>query len=423
MLDQNKTSQELLDQNVISQLIVGDQEYEINAKYWGGLQPSIINEEIKNLEEKIDNISIATTEVIQIAGGPLEVAAKEVYPDGEIPIGTSFQDIFLSLFCKEIYPVPTVENGSYKISISAPSITAKDEKGTMISNKSLMEIGDRIYFNKVTANSVVVTKTNPEISGFEYGYSDTFNGEIIEKKSVSVTWNCSQVSDDVYKLSATTTNFVGDIPIAVSKTNASECQINSCDFEISKGENKYEVTESAPGYVGSHEGIGVKYIVSNLGKRDEKQKTTSIDSKSNSQESASNSKGTFTITGVYPIFTNGEEASTDPEKAGLQSDLQEPTGQTKYKLIDASNTDVTIAISFASHSKAPYTIWIPFDWKLKDAWRFNGATGKWNTSSDKDNFKLTSDTIIIHEKNVNYNKYSWKSTEGANRVKITIGKK
>ena len=42
MLDQNKTPQELLDQNVISNLIVGDQEYEINAKYWGKYEPSDI---------------------------------------------------------------------------------------------------------------------------------------------------------------------------------------------------------------------------------------------------------------------------------------------------------------------------------------------------------------------------------------------
>jgi hypothetical protein len=75
MLDQNKTSQELLDQNVISQLIVGDQEYEINAKYWGGLQPSIIDEEIKNLEEKIDNISISATEGSPIVMGDISNSA------------------------------------------------------------------------------------------------------------------------------------------------------------------------------------------------------------------------------------------------------------------------------------------------------------------------------------------------------------
>ena len=40
MLDQNKTPQELLDQNVISNLIVGDQEYDINSKYWGKYEPS-----------------------------------------------------------------------------------------------------------------------------------------------------------------------------------------------------------------------------------------------------------------------------------------------------------------------------------------------------------------------------------------------
>ena len=42
MLDQNKTSQELLDQNVISNLLVGDQEYDINSKYWGRYEPSDI---------------------------------------------------------------------------------------------------------------------------------------------------------------------------------------------------------------------------------------------------------------------------------------------------------------------------------------------------------------------------------------------
>lgn len=42
MLDQNKTPQELLEQNVISNLIVGDQEYDINSKYWGKYEPSDI---------------------------------------------------------------------------------------------------------------------------------------------------------------------------------------------------------------------------------------------------------------------------------------------------------------------------------------------------------------------------------------------
>jgi hypothetical protein len=367
-------------------------------------------------------ITTATSEDIPIIGGPLASAALEIYPDGTVPSGTTFQDLFLSLFCQEIYP--SVENGllsvvnsKYSISIVKPSISADYNSG------SLMEIGDNVTINEVVANSVSLSITKPSISGFKNGYSESLTGQIIQTNSISEDWTTDPKDGEVYKLSVSKSKFSGSLPVStVSASTASECKLPSCTLTVTEGENKYTVTESAPKYVGSHNKISSKYIVSNLGKRNEKNKTPEIAAKSNIEATATSVSNTFTITGVYPIFTNGEECDIDSKKAGEQSALLTPKGQSKFRLINA-NDDVTIAISFAGHAQAGYTLWIPNGWTLKKAWRLNGVNNEWVTTEDTALFVNNgNEDITIHGNSVQYTKYVWKADEGANKVKFIIGK-
>ena len=364
------------------------------------------------------DIKLETLEDIPIAGGPLAEIAKNIYEGGKIPSGTTFQDLFMKLFCDNIYPSTSVENGSYSISISnVPSITANK------SNNALIEIGTKVTIDEVVAQSVTVSTTNPKISGLKHGYSDTIDGTINQSTSISVSWDTKQKDGEKYKLSASISKFIGTKPSDASASDAASCKLASCILEVTSGDNTYTVTETAPKYVGSHAGITSKYIVSNLGERDESHKTTKINSKSNEEQSANNKTSTFKLIGVYPIFTNGVESYTDADTAATQPDLATNTGQSKFKLINANSSDVTIAVSFAKHADAPYTLWIPNEWKLKKAWRFNGATGKWNNSEDTSNFVNSGTTTIkIQEKDVTYTIYKWSGNEGANKVKLTIGK-
>ena len=239
------------------------------------------------------------SEDITIAGGPLADLAKQAYTGGTVPQGTSIQEFFRNLLCNEVYPTTSKNTPSYSISISTPTITANVNSG------SLQEIGTKVNFNAVTAKIVSESKTEPKVSGFKYGYSDTINGTIIGgPTSVTTTISSSQKSGEVYKLTGTKSGFSGTVPSSASNATYSSCKLSATTLTVALGTNSYTVSETGPKYTYSYSGIGAKYVVSNLGNRSEDEKSEAVAAKSATDSNQPTTSTTFTVTGVYPVYTN-----------------------------------------------------------------------------------------------------------------------
>ena len=258
-----------------------------------------INEENELIVSEMNTDDTVFSEDITIAGGPLAELAKQAYTGGTVPQGTSIQEFFKNLLCVEIYPTATTTTGSYNIEISTPTISAN------VSSESLQEVGTKVNFNAVIAKPITENKTNPKVTGFEYGYSDTINGAIIEgPTSVITTISSSQKSGEVYKLTGTKSGFEGNIQESANSTTYSSCTLSATTLTVALGTNSYTVVEMAPKYTYSYSGIDSKYIVSNLGGRNEDNKSEAVAAKSATDSNQPTASTTFTVTGVYPVYTN-----------------------------------------------------------------------------------------------------------------------
>ena len=265
------------------------------------------NAELVKLTQDSDNVNAERTKLsssITIEGGPL--ASKEVkdaFEDGVIPAGTDIQEILKALLCVEKYPNPTANTPGYTVSITGPSVTNSSD----ISNNGLVEVGQKITFNSVTAVTVTAsTITNPKVSKFDYGYSTVLTGGTINPATaVTTTWNIRQNDNTFYKLSAAITGFTNSsVPTTVTATTNSTCVLSGCTLTAVLGTNTYKVTEEAPQYIGTHSGITNYYIVSNLSGRSDEHKSPSIPANTGLTKTASSTATTFTVKGVYPCYSN-----------------------------------------------------------------------------------------------------------------------
>ena len=376
-----------------------------------------------NNELIVDDMTVDKTvlkEAITIEGGPLASdAVKEAFKNEEtgecvIPAGTDIQAVLKALLCVEIYPKPTKNTPSFSISIAVPSISATG--GT---NNGLVEVGQEIKFAAVTAKAVSVSKTEPTVSGFEYGYSSTIDGAINTATTITASWSTEQKTNHVYELVAATTGFTGTVPTTVTAATADDCKLAACTLVAVEGTNKYTVTEDAPDYVGSHTGISQYYVVSNLGGRKEAEKSVAIPAETDVTKSAANTASTFTVTGVYPVYTNGVSASTTDSTAAAMADLGAPvTGNgTKLALMKASTS---FAVSFAAQGLEPYRLFLPGNWKITSASAIDGFTSKYAIDCKADFVANGTTTRTIQGKEVTYSIYEWAGKEGANRVKFTV---
>lgn len=354
-------------------------------------------------------------EDITIEGGPLADIAKQAYTGGTITAGTSIQEFLKNLLCVEIYPVPTKNTPSYSVSISAPSVTA-----TGGNNNGLVEVGQAITFSEVTAKAVSITKTEPTVSGFEHGYSATVDGDdVVDATSISASWTVSQMENNVYELSAKSTGFTGTLPTTVQNAAAASCKLASCTLVAVEGTNKYVVTEDAPKHTGSHDGVASYYIVSNLGGRSEDKKSVAIAAQTGVEQDPSNQSATFTVTGVYPVYTNGVSASTADATGAAMADLAAPvTGDGTKLALMKSNT--SFAVSFANQGLEPYRLFLPGAWKVTTAMAINPTTAKYAIDCKTKFVANGTVTRTIQGKEVTYTVYEWASTEGPNRVKFTV---
>lgn len=264
-----------------------------------------------NNELIVDDMTVDKTvlkEAITIEGGPLATdAVKAAFDGGVIPANTDIQTVLKALLCVEIYPKPTKNTPDFTVSITSPTVsTPTGDSLVKVSNDYLAEIGQTLAFSEVTAKSVSVTKTNPKVSGFTHGYSSELTGENINSATeVSSEWTVTQMANNVYELSASSSGFSGTLPTTVQNAEAASCKLSACNLTVNLGTNKYTVTEDAPKHSGTHPGVASYYVVSNLGGRKSEEVSPQIQAQTTAVEKDPENKSTtFTVTGVYPVFNN-----------------------------------------------------------------------------------------------------------------------
>lgn len=345
-----------------------------------------------NYQELIEDTTetIKTTDAIPVAGGPLadllnKAGINSISPD------TSMQDLFVSLFTKELWPTNLVfKEGTVSAAIAAPSFT--------LSNTGLVEVGATVTIGKTTLSAATMSTTARTYSGFTYGYSST-NDNTKDSSNTTITVNASNAAlNSVNYTMKRTTN--GSVENATANTNPAQVTLDSKTFKAIEGTNTVKVDITGPTANATFASIPVYYACSNLGKTSEEHKSVAKDTITKTSSTPSNSK-TLNVTGVYPYYTNKDNITTFA-KLGLTTN---------------KTLDVTFVAETASNKHA---FKIPAKFNVTKITLLNTLSGKYEDYSVS-RFSVTTETINVQGTDVQYKIYTRNDgTNGSSSFKITF---
>ena len=345
-----------------------------------------------NYQELIEDTTetIKTTDAIPVAGGPLadllnKAGINSISPD------TSIQDLFVSLFTKELWPTNLVfKEGTVSAAIAAPSFT--------LSNTGLVEVGATVTIGKTTLSAATMSTTARTYSGFTYGYSSS-NDNTKDSSNTTITVNASNVAlNSVNYTMKRTTN--GSVENATANTNHAQVTLDSKTFKAIEGTNTVKVDITGPTANATFASMPVYYVCSNLGKTNEEHKTEPKDTTTKTSTIPSNSK-TLNVTGVYPYYTNKDNITTFA-KLGLTTN---------------KTLDVTFVAETASNKHA---FKIPAKFNVTKITLLNTLSGKYEDYSVS-RFSVTTETINVQGTDVQYKVYTRNDgTNGSSSFKITF---
>lgn len=345
-----------------------------------------------NYQELIEDTTetIKTTDAIPVAGGPLadllnKAGINSISPD------TSMQDLFVSLFTKELWPTNLVfKEGTVSAAIAAPSFT--------LSNTGLVEVGATVTIGKTTLSVATMSTTARTYSGFTYGYSST-NDNTKDSSNTTITVNASNAAlNSVNYTMKRTTN--GSVENATANTNPAQVTLDSKTFKAIEGTNTVKVDITGPTANATFASMPVYYACSNLGKTSEEHKSVAKDTITKTSSTPSNSK-TLNVTGVYPYYTNKDNITTFA-KLGLTTN---------------KTLDVTFVAETASNKHA---FKIPAKFNVNKITLLNTLSGKYEDYSVS-RFSVTTETINVQGANVQYKVYTRNDgTNGSSSFKITF---
>lgn len=334
--------------------------------------------------------TIKTTDAIPVAGGPLadllnKAGINSISPD------TSMQDLFVSLFTKELWPTNLVfKEGTVSAAIAAPSFT--------LSNTGLVEVGATVTIGKTTLSVATMSTTARTYSGFTYGYSST-NDNTKDSSNTTITVNASNAAlNSVNYTMKRTTN--GSVENATANTNPAQVTLDSKTFKAIEGTNTVKVDITGPTANATFASMPVYYACSNLGKTSEEHKSVAKDTITKTSSTPSNSK-TLNVTGVYPYYTNKDNITTFA-KLGLTTN---------------KTLDVTFVAETASNKHA---FKIPAKFNVTKITLLNTLSGKYEDYSVS-RFSVTTETINVQGTDVQYKVYTRNDgTNGSSSFKITF---
>lgn len=345
-----------------------------------------------NYQELIEDTTetIKTTDAIPVAGGPLadllnKAGINSISPD------TSMQDLFVSLFTKELWPTNLVfKEGTVSAAIAAPSFT--------LSNTGLVEVGATVTIGKTTLSAATMSTTARTYSGFTYGYSST-NDNTKDSSNTTITVNASNAAlNSVNYTMKRTTN--GSVENATANTNPTQVTLDSKTFKAIEGTNTVKVDITGPTANATFASMPVYYACSNLGKTSEEHKSVAKDTITKTSSTPSNSK-TLNVTGVYPYYTNKDNITTFA-KLGLTTN---------------KTLDVTFVAETASNKHA---FKIPAKFNVTKITLLNTLSGKYEDYSVS-RFSVTTETINVQGTDVQYKVYTRNDgTNGSSSFKITF---
>lgn len=345
-----------------------------------------------NYQELIEDTTetIKTTDAIPVAGGPLadllnKAGINSISPD------TSMQDLFVSLFTKELWPTNLVfKEGTVSAAIAAPSFT--------LSNTGLVEVGATVTIGKTTLSAATMSTTARTYSGFTYGYSSS-NDNTKDSSNTTITVNASNVAlNSVNYTMKRTTN--GSVENATANTNPAQVTLDSKTFKAIEGTNTVKVDITGPTANATFASMPVYYACSNLSKTSEEHKSVAKDTITKTSSTPSNSK-TLNVTGVYPYYTNKDNITTFA-KLGLTTN---------------KTLDVTFVAETASNKHA---FKIPAKFNVTKITLLNTLSGKYEDYSVS-RFSVTTETINVQGTDVQYKVYTRNDgTNGSSSFKITF---
>lgn len=345
-----------------------------------------------NYQELIEDTTetIKTTDAIPVAGGPLadllnKAGINSISPD------TSMQDLFVSLFTKELWPTNLAfKEGTVSAAITAPSFT--------LSSTNLVEVGATVTIGKTTLSVATMSTTARTYSGFTYGYSST-NDNTKDSSNTTITVNASNAAlNSVNYTMKRTTN--GSVENATANTNPAQVTLDSKTFKAIEGTNTVKVDITGPTANATFASMPVYYACSNLGKTSEEHKSVAKDTITKTSSTPSNSK-TLNVTGVYPYYTNKDNITTFA-KLGLTTN---------------KTLDVTFVAETASKKHA---FKIPAKFNVTKITLLNTLSGKYEDYSVS-RFSVTTENIDVQGANVQYKVYTRNDgTNGSSSFKITF---
>lgn len=345
-----------------------------------------------NYQELIEDTTetIKTTDAIPVAGGPLadllnKAGINSISPD------TSMQDLFVSLFTKELWPTNLVfKEGTVSAAIAAPSFT--------LSNTGLVEVGATVTIGKTTLSAATMSTTARTYSGFTYGYSSA-NDNTKDSSNTTITVNASNAAlNSVNYTMKRTTN--GSVENATANTNPAQVTLDSKTFKAIEGTNTVKVDITGPTANATFASMPVYYACSNLGKTSEEHKSVAKDTVTKTSATPSNSK-TLNVTGVYPYYTNKDNIAAFA----------------KLALTTNKTLDVTFVAETASNKHA---FKIPAKFNVTKITLLNTLSGKYEDYSVS-RFSVTTETINVQGTDVQYKVYTRNDgTNGSSSFKITF---
>lgn len=345
-----------------------------------------------NYQELIEDTTetIKTTDAIPVAGGPLadllnKAGINSISPD------TSMQDLFVSLFTKELWPTNLVfKEGTVSAAIAAPSFT--------LSNTGLVEVGATVTIGKTTLSAATMSTTARTYSGFTYGYSSS-NDNTKDSSNTTITVNASNVAlNSVNYTMKRTTN--GSVENATANTNHAQVTLDSKTFKAIEGTNTVKVDITGPTANATFASMPVYYACSNLGKTSEEHKTEPKDTTTKTSTIPSNSK-TLNVTGVYPYYTNKDNI----------------TAFAKLPLTTNKTLDVTFVAETASNK---HIFKLPSKFNVTKITLLNTLSGQYE-NYDVSRFSVTTETIDVQGTGTQYKVYTRNDgTNGSSSFKITF---
>lgn len=345
-----------------------------------------------NYQELIEDTTetIKTTDAIPVAGGPLadllnKAGINSISPD------TSMQDLFVSLFTKELWPTNLVfKEGTVSAAIAAPSFT--------LSSTNLVEVGATVTIGKTTLSVATMSTTARTYSGFTYGYSSA-NDNTKDSSNTTITVNASNAAlNSVNYTMKRTTN--GSVENATANTNPAQVTLDSKTFKAIEGTNTVKVDITGPTANATFASMPVYYACSNLGKTNEEHKTEPKDTTTKTSTIPSNSK-TLNVTGVYPYYTNKDNI----------------TAFAKLPLTTNKTLDVTFVAETASNK---HIFKLPSKFNVTKITLLNTLSGQYE-NYDVSRFSVTTETIDVQGTGTQYKVYTRNDgTNGSSSFKITF---